>query len=307
MIANFFKKSKPAGIILILGLLFVYYFFATFYVYTNNISVKLFASRLALFFLYIIWVLVFNFIVSKNKLTSNNLYGLLLGVIFLGTFYQSFFATKLLISNLFLLLAYRKIYSLSKKSNIKLKLFDAAFWIGIASLIYFWSFLFFVIIYVGIILYKKITTRNLIIPFIGFILPILIYFTYCFYLNQLPQFYQKIDLNFNLDFGFYSLLKYLIPIILLVAMLLFSVLRVTPNIVLVSNKLKQTWILLLNHLLIAIIVTGLSEVKNGSEMLFLMFPAGIIIANLIPKLKSKLLKNVLLFLFFTVSISVYFL
>jgi hypothetical protein len=307
MIANFFKKSKPAGIILVIGLLFIYYFFATFYFYANNLSVKLFVNKLILFSLGIIWLLVFNFIVSKNKLTLDNLYGLLLGVIFLGTFYESMFSTKLLLTNILLLFAFRKIYSLSSNLNIKMKLFDAAFWTGIASLIYFWSFLFFILIYVGIILYKKITIRNLIIPFVGFITPVFLYFTYCVYLNELPLFYQKFNPIFSLDFSNYSEIKYLLPLILLGVILVWSIIRVTPAIILVSNKLKQTWVLLLNHLLVAIIVVGLSEVKNGSEIQFLIFPAGIIIANFIPKLKSKLLRNALLFLFLAISISVYFL
>ncbi len=307
MIANFFKKSKPAGIILIIGLLFIYYFFATFYVSANNLSINLFGNRLILFGLGVVWLLVFNFIVSKNKLTLDNLYGLLLGVIFLGTFYESMFSSKLLLTNILLLLAFRKIYSLSSNLNTKMKLFDAAFWIGIASLIYLWSFLFFILIYVGIVLYKKVFIRNLIIPIVGFITPIFLYFTYCIYLNKLPLFYQKFDVNFSLDFNYYSLTKYLLPLILISLMLIWSIIRVTPSIVLVSNKLKQKWMLLLNHLVVAIIVVGLSEIKNSSELLFLIFPAGIIIANFIPKLKSSLFKNVIIYLFLALSISVYFL
>jgi hypothetical protein len=307
MIANFFKKAKPAGVILIIGLLFIYYFFATFYIYKNNFSFSFLVNRLFLFCLYVLWLLVFNFIVSKNKLTLNNLYGLLLGVIFLGTFYESLFANNLLWSNIFLLFAYRKIYSLSSNLNIKVKLFDAAFWIGIASLIYFWSFLFFILIYVGIILYKKISIRNLIIPIVGFIVPIFLYFIYCLYINELPLFYQKFEFKINLDFSSYNFIKYLIPIVLLGLILIWSLIRVTPKIISVNNKLKQTWILLLNHLFVAIIVAGLAVVKNGSETFFLIFPAGIIIANFIPKLKWKWLRNGLLFLFLVVSISVYFL
>jgi len=307
MIANFFKKSKPAGVILIISLLFIYFFFATFYIYTTNISIKLLANRLFLFGLYVLWLLVFNFIISKNKLTLDNLYGLLIGVILLGTFYESLFSTNLLLSNIFLLLAFRKIYSLSSNLNTKIKLFDAAFWIGIASLIYFWSFLFFVLIYVGIILYKKVSIRNFFIPIIGFFTPIFLYFTYCLYLNELPVFYQKFNFNFNLDFNNYSAVKYLLPIILFGLILVWTIIRVTPNIILINNRLKQTWILLLNHLIVSIVVVGFAMVKNGSEVLFLIFPTGIILGNFIPKLKSKLLRNVLLFMFLALSISVYLL
>lgn len=307
MIANFFKKSKPAGVILIISLLFIYYFFATFYIYSNSISVKLLANRLFLFSLYVLWLMVFNFIISKNKLTLDNLYGLLIGVIFLGTFYESLFSTNLLLSNIFLLFAFRKIYSLSSNLNTKIKLFDAAFWIGIASLIYFWSFLFFILIYVGIVLYKKISIRNLIIPIVGFIVPVFLYFTYYLYLNELPVFYQKFNFTFNLNFDNYSVVKYLLPIILFGSILVWSIIRVTPNIILINNRLKQTWILLLNHLIVSIVVVGFAMVKNGSEVLFLIFPAGIILGNFIPKLKSKVLKNILLFMFLAISIVVYLL
>jgi hypothetical protein len=123
----------------------------------------------------------------------------------------------------------------------------------------------------------------------------------------LPVFYQKFNFNFNLDFNNYSAVKYLLPIILFGLILVWSIIRVTPNIILINNRLKQTWILLLNHLIVSIVVVGFAMVKNGSEVLFLIFPTGIILGNFIPKLKSKLLRNVLLFMFLALSISVYFL
>jgi hypothetical protein len=164
-----------------------------------------------------------------------------------------------------------------------------------------------VLIYVGIILYKKVSIRNFFIPIIGFIMPVFLYFTYCLYLNELPGFYQKFNFNFNLDFNNYSVVKYLLPIILFGFILIWSIIRVTPNIILINNRLKQTWILLLNHLIVSLVVVGLAMVKNGSEVLFLIFPTAIILGNFIPKLKSKLLRNVLLFMFLALSISVYLL
>jgi len=152
MIANFFNKTKPAGIILIIGLLFVYYVFATFYLKLSEFSGVFLINRLLLFGLFMLWLLIFNFITSKNRLTLDNSYGLLLGVILLGTFYETLVSTSLLLSNIFLLLAFRKIYSLRSVLSTKIKIFDAGFWIGIATLIYFGSFLFFILIYIVIIL-----------------------------------------------------------------------------------------------------------------------------------------------------------
>ena len=53
------------------------------------------------------------------------------------------------------MLALRRLISLQSKLDIKKKLFDAAFWITIATLFYFWSMLFFALVIVALIYYSQ--------------------------------------------------------------------------------------------------------------------------------------------------------
>jgi len=145
------------------------------------------------------------------------------------------------------------------------------------------------------------------IPIIGFLTPIFIYFTYQFYFDNLNVFFNRFKYDVNLDFSPYNFPKFIIPLLFLVIILVWAIVKVTPKIVSISNNLKFSWNTILNHLLISVIIIGLSPVKNGSEFFYLVFPSAIIIANFVQNSKSSIFKNVLLYLFLTIAISVYFL
>ena len=163
------------------------------------------------------------------------------------------------------------------------------------------------LIYVGILIYNKESLKNLLIPIVGFVAPVFIYFTYNLYFDSLPDFYSRFNFNVNLDFDTYNSLKYKVPIPFLIVTLLWSIVSVTPKIFSVSNNLKFLWSVLINHLVISAIITLLSPVKNGSELFFIIFPSTIIIANFLQKSKSSFLKNLILYLFLIISVGVYFL
>ena len=61
--------------------------------------------------------------------------------------------SNLLIANVLVLFALRRLISLHSKLHIKKKLFDAAFWIALASLFYVWVLLFLLIVIVALIYY----------------------------------------------------------------------------------------------------------------------------------------------------------
>ncbi len=303
MLANFFNKTKPINILSIICFLFLYYFVAIFLKFSEDFSLILLMEKLVLFLLYILIILIFDFIVKKNKLTSRNSYALLLFTLFLGSFPEIFNSYSLTISNLILLLAYRKIYSLKSEKNIKKKLFDAGFWIAIASLVYFWSILSLLLIYIAIVVFKKLTFKNLMVPMIGGITPIFLYFTYNDYINQSVKFFDQFNIARNLDFSAYNSSHILLKIILIALVLFWAIIKVTPQVVMVSNKLKSLWILMLVHVIIALFIIVIVPEKNGSELFFLFFPSAIIIANFIQKLESSLIQNMILYLFFAVSMA----
>jgi hypothetical protein len=228
-------------------------------------------------------------------------------VFLLGTFPEAMFSYKIVLANIALLLGFRKIYSLRSGVDTKLKLFDACFWIGIATLIYSWSIFYVLLVYLGVIIHQKLTVKNLFIPIVGFVTPMIIYFTYCLYFEDAAFFYNKFNYEINLDFSSYTSLKLLIPVIFLSIALLWSLLKVTPKVVSVRNNFKFSWDVLINHLLISATIVVLAPTKNGSELFFVIFPTAVIVANLMHYIKSKIFKNAILYGFLLVSVFVYFL
>jgi hypothetical protein len=307
MIANFFNKTKPATIFILVALLFVYYFTATFLLHSAELSFNFLIKRISFFIFIALLLLIVNFIVKKNKLTKDNSYALLLMVFLLGTFPEAMFSSNIVFANFALMLGFRKIYSLRTGVDTKLKLFDACFWIGVAILFYSWSIFYVLLVYLGMIIHQKLTVKNLFIPIVGFVTPVIIYFTYCLYFEDAAFFYNKFNYEINLDFSSYTSLKLLIPFIFLSITLLWSLLKVTPKVVSVRNNFKFSWDVLINHLLISAVIIVLAPTKNGSELFFLIFPSAVIVANLMHLIKSKILINAVLYGFLLISVAVYFL
>ena len=307
MIANFFNKSKPVNVVIVVILLLLYYSVATLFIKEIEISIPVLINKFGFFFWHILLLLIVNFIINKNKLTQANSYALLLVVLLLGTFSEAMFYEEIVFSNISLLLAFRKIYSLRSGLNTKKKLFDAGFWIGISTLLYSWSVLFILLAYIAMIVYQKLSFKNLFIPLIGFIAPIFLFFTYHFYTDTMAFFESRFVFSSNLDFENYNSFKLLVPIAYLIAIVMWSIVSVTPKVVLVSNKLKMSWNVLLSQFFIAGFLVLLSPVKNGAEMLFLLFPASVIVANFLQKMESSIFKNMIIYLFVAISVGVYLL
>lgn len=305
MIANFFSKTKPANVFSIGTMLFIYYFTATFLLHSGELSLQFLVKRAGFFIWLVLFLMIVNFIIKKNKLTKDNSYPSLLMVFLLGAFPEAMFSSSIVLANIVLLFGFRKIYSLRSGFDTKLKIFDACFWIGIATLLYSWSIFYVLLVYVSVIIYQKLTVKNLFIPIVGFITPILIYFTYCLYFESAAFFYGRFNYEINLDFSSYTSLKLLIPLLFLSMVLVWSLFKVTPKVVSIRNNFKFSWDVLINHLLISAVIVLVAPTKNGSELFFFIFPSAVIISNLVQLTKSKIFRNVILYGFLLISIGVY--
>jgi len=305
MIAKFFNKTKPFNtLVVIVGLVLMYIIS-----YLHFIEVKIdfifFSKSVLFFFVLLATLFIVNFIVRKNTLTKDNSYSLLIFVLCLGMFPLSTLNSTYLATHLLLLFAYRRIYSLRTTKDTKTKLFDSAFWIGIATIVYPNSFIYILLIYAGIFIFNKSTIRNIFIPLIGFLAPILIYGVYLLAMGDFDNF--NLQLKYNFVFLSYNSLKLLIPITLILGYLLWAVPLTTIKIVTVNNEFRTSWFLLLIHLLISILLIIPSLYKNGSEFLFLFFPTAIILTNYLQIIKEEWFKEVFLYLFLVITITSYFL
>ena len=279
MLTNFFSKSKPITVLVILALFLCYYGIAFF-----SGSEKLFDYRIIPLFL--LTIAVVSFIDNKNNLSFDNAYTLLFFVIFLGVFPDILIIGKEFYANLILLLFLRKVFSLQSPKLIIKKIFDAGFWLGITFLLNPFSLLFFIMLYVSIVIFNRLSIRNLIIPIIGFIIPVFLFFTYSFWFDKTDVFYDLFYFLSSYDLSFYNL-NHVVGFLCIGLLTLISIIRKTPKTLMVINKFRSSWILMLINLVLAIFLVILNDNKNGSELLYLAFPTAIILANGIELYEQK--------------------
>jgi len=307
MIANFFSKTKPSNIISVLVLLFIFFIISFFKVINNQFSVVQIVTSILVFSCWLLLLFFVSFIVRKNNLTKSNSYAILLFVLFIGLFSTVIHDVSMLVSNLLLLMALRRIISLEKKNRIKSKIFDAGLWIGVAFIFNPWMLLFLLLPYVGMFLYNRMSVSNLILPVLGVLVPGFLIYTYCLMTGNMLFFEKLFYVQWSFDSSEYQHLKLLIPVTLLISFTMWSILSCSPKILSRANSLKQSWILMINQLIIAGLIVVFSPSKNGAEFMYAFFPAAVIITNYLETIRDNWYKEVILWLFISASIIVYFL
>jgi hypothetical protein len=302
MLANFFSKSKPVNFIIIIALFLIYYVLDTFIYRSTAINIKVVVViplYLGIFFLY-------NFIISKNRLTKDDSYAFLLFVVGLGCLPLLNVSYVVLIKYSILFLFLRRIYSLRTLKLVYEKLFDSGLWLGVLFLTSPEYVLYLFLLFASVLLFVKITFRTMVIPIVGFLIPLFLFFTYHFYVDTLDDFYQLFDIGFTLDFNSYTSSFYVSTLSVFGVATLIAVLLKSGKIFSVSNRFKRSWILLLVHLLIALASLFLVEVRDGTELIAILIPSTILIANWIQSVERKLIVNIVLLLFLVISFAVHF-
>ncbi|MBU3011614.1 hypothetical protein KO506_09385 [Polaribacter vadi] len=307
MLANFLNKSKPINFIVFLIFFFIGFVFSIYTAFFTNAFLfdNLLKSGAILLFFLIIFFL-FNFINSKNNLTFDNSYAYFLFTGLIVMILPELIGYKTLILTVIYLLFLRKIYSLHTAKRILEKLFDSGFWLGVFFVLEPLSALLFILVYVAIYVHNKITIHTLLAPIIGFLAPLLVYFAYFFWFDKIDEFTDLFNFNINFDVQFYSKIKYLWILYSTLIFAVFAIFLKSINTLSVNNKFKRSWILLIYNFFVLILFLMFLPEKNGSELIFILFPTAIILANGIELIQKNIFKN-MVFYFFLVSSIVCFL
>lgn len=293
MLANFLSKSKPINFIVLFSL-----FFCLFVVFTVNIVFKnnfefYFLLKTACFLtLFLVIFFFFNFVVSKNNLTFDNSYAYFVFTILISYFLEILFDIKVIAILLIQVLFLRKVYSLKSNKKILQKLFDSGFWLGILFILEPFSVLFGLLIYLGIFLHQKAIINSLIAPIIGFLAPLMVFFTYSFWFDKTYLFTNLFYVDSLKNINFYSEGNFYSVLIFILALTLIGIVLKSPKALSVNNSFKKSWLLVIANFTIAIVFSLVIPNKNGTELLFLVFPSAVIIANGLEVLEKKLIKNI---------------
>ena len=297
MIANFFNQTKPINFLVLSLLVLLIFLSSLIQGYEEETSLFFFVKYGLFLLAAILTVFVLNFIIRKNALCEDNSYALLFYILLWGMFPNSLLNGGVFVSNFILLFAFRRLYSLRSPLRTQEKIFDSAFWIGIASIFYLWSFLFLLLVYAAIWLFRRGDWKNIWIPIVGYITPVFLAFTYLLAFDDVERFMQIWTFDFRLDVSLYNSFDFLWPIVFTGLLLLFSIYPTTRKSLLAKIDFKSTWQLLIVHLAVSLIVILIAPEKDGSEFSFLFFPLTIVFANFLQILEKYWIKEGILYLF----------
>jgi hypothetical protein len=294
MITSFFNKSRSIYLIIVFFIALLAFVIARFNRLSEAITFDFLLKQALLLIVIYASILLLNFIVNKNSLTNKNNYEILLFSLFLLFITQTTSSSNVIWSNLFVLLALRRIISLRSPHNTKKKLFDAAIWVSIAALFYFWSILFFVLIILSLVLYTDNNLRHWLIPFLGVLTVLVISTSVSVVLYD--SFFEifKFSSEISYDFSDYNSISYLIAITVLLSFGVWSSIFYSNNIKKKKKAFRASFKTIILAAIIGFMVVIVVPNKNGSEFLFLFAPLAIIVANYIDIIQEKWFKEIFL-------------
>ena len=288
------EKSKPINFIVYLGLFFCFFFGKiTFTLFSGDITLYQAFESILFVFLFLSVFFFFNFIVTKNKLTLDHSYAFYVFTLAITLFFSALFDFKSITLVIIYLLFLRKAYSLRSSKNMIQKIFDGGLWLGVMFLLEPFSILFSIVLCIAILAYQKITINTIISPVIGFVTPLIIYFTYLLWNNSPEKFNDLFDFISVHKLSIYreNYTLWIFGVFLFLTLL--SILLKSPKALSINDYFKKSWIVLIINSLIAVVFALLISEKNGSEIIFFLIPGCIIIANGFEVVKKRILKNIL--------------
>ncbi len=297
MISTVFGKTKPINFIFIIFFTFLFFFGVHFFLLKTQINVYSILKLLGSFLLVLFSVFLTNFISKKNGLTKDNTYATLIFVLSLSFFPYTLSNNSIIISNVFIFLALRRIISLKTYHNIKLKLFDASLWICIATIFYEWALLFFFLVFVAILHYGLKDLRNWCIPLVAIFIVVIFVIAFYSFTDRMDEFSEILNFRVELNVDKYTDLKYLIPLLFTLLVGFMAIFSYFKNIKVKLSEEQSSILLIIVTFFISLFIVLLSDNENTSEFIFIAFPLAVLMTNYIEVITKKWIKEVLLWIF----------
>ena len=305
MIASLFSKTRPINYALVLIMLFSCFFLYQFQVPTVNFTTGDLFSKIFVFLLLLLSFFLVNFISLKNALTQNDNYAILLFLVFILLFPSVLNNIKIVLSNVFLLLALRRLISLKTLSSSKEKIFDASFWIFLSAIFHFWSILYIILVFISIIFHSGKEYKNWILPFVSFLCVWILYIATSLFL------FGNYSINkavFQVSFNFFDF-KDVYQNLALSLFVSISVLFFASQTIDYQNKplnMQASYKQVYFAFLLALGIYVFSVNKSNDLLLYTFAPLAILGANMFEKMENSIYKEVSLYLLLGIGLFFFF-
>jgi hypothetical protein len=303
MITSFFKTSKPSHYIIFVLLLVSVFVFQRFDTYQTDALPVSYLKDISAFFVFFMALFLFVFIITKNNLTQNNSFAAFYLCLFVLLLPKSLSNHSILLSNLFILLSFRRIFSLKTNTNVKRKLFDAGFWIALASLFYPLTSLYFIPLLFTTIFLSSDVFKNIFTVFFGIISVGLLTALHNIISYNEIKFLNKLLPNISLDFSAFNDVFLVLSAALLVTLVFWATFSLFNLMIFKASKTRFTFVMLFFALSLGILIPFLSPEKTEATFLFLLSPLSIVMANFTEHEKSLWTSNAIIVLIFALALT----
>lgn len=296
MLTSFFEKSNPINYVLIAVFICVGYVLGGLKAFPEMLTLAALPGHFFFLLLVVFSMFLLDFLIRKNQLTKNNTFAIYCFGCFIVMLPVLFTARELIAANILLMLGLRRVLSLTSEKNVEKKILDAALWIGIATFLYFWSFLFYAVLFVQVLQQKNTNYKHLIIPFLGMLAVASLATAYWLLaFDSFPQWNTWKEAT-GMDFSAYNHLRVLLPTSILATLLLWTVTNRLLKRAKAGKKRKPNQLVLLLTLATTLAIALAAPTKTGAE-LFFIFPAlAILVANYFERVKEFWFRELLLWL-----------
>ncbi|WP_396198689.1 DUF6427 family protein [Flavobacterium sp.] len=305
MIASLFSKTRPINYAFIFIMLFFCFFLYQIQVPNESFNTNTLFSKFGVLLLVFFSFFLVNFISLKNALTQNDNYAILLYLVFILLFPSVLNDSKIVVSNVFLLLALRRLISLKTLSSSKEKIFDASFWIFLSAIFHFWSILYILLVFISIVFHSGKDYKNWILPFVSF------FCVWILYIATSLILYDNYSINkdvFEVSFNFFDF-KNSYENMTLAAFVSISVLFFASQTIDYQNKplnMQSSYKQIYFAFILSIGIYVFSANKSNDLLLYSFAPLSILGANMFEKMENSIYKEVSLYLLLGVGMFFFF-
>ena len=279
MITSVFRKSTPLNFSMVVILMLVFFLIFQFQDLSWTNSIFLMVSKAGLFCLLLVSMFTTSFIAKRNGLSKDSAFTIFFFLLFLLFFPSVLNNANLIIANFFILLAIRRLVSMQSLKAAKEKIFDASFWIFVATLFHFWSILFILLVFISIIFHVARDYRNWFLPIIALVSVAIVslVFASIFDIDSLAFFSYSMQTNFKIDYftNNYQNVAFAIyaTIALFFILTMFATLSSKPQI------LHSSYKKIIASFFIGVLVFLISAEKSNDLLLFTIAPLSILVTT----------------------------
>lgn len=307
MLTRFFGSSKPFAVVVVLLYMTVGFSYSHRDIITEPFTWQRTFITIGMWILYVLTMFILSFVSQKNDLTKRTSYGVLLFAAFSLALPVALKDEAILLAGFFILIALRRIISFKSELHMERKIFDATFWILLASLAFYFSWLYVVAIYLAFLFYRITVVRYLFIPLIALLSFSVIYYAVLLFQAGDPSAVSITFPSVSLDFTSYNNLQVLAAIAFFIGTLLWTIWKYLGEQRRASTGSKGRYSVVLGILAAGLLVILFTTTKTGAEWYFIIPVMTIIVSNYLEHTESLIFKESLLWLIILLPILIHFL